>query len=1459
MLPAAGNGSTLRGMILHAMLQRLYASLVHGPSMNARPHRSRQRCDLMELGSFRGTDPVTAMRELLEKGRLEFPAKVPPFTAPSADSGEDSPSRPGKSPELTPEQKAARDAWLAQSRLLKKLRDIAEDATNYVNDHGESCLAVGFPLLSMPASAEDSAVKGSSRILAPLLLVPLTVQVRTASRAGVTLHCAADGADRLVANPALLAWLERQTGKMAGDLFLDEEASDPWREVADLLTRISTLLGFETPATFTAESILTEVPSMDKLPKGVAVMPSAVLGLFPLSNQSLLRDTRWMLDNQPALVEPVSSFLSPQALQNDNDTPSQDPVVVQQRDFTSEWLVSAADPCQANAVLAAREAKALVVHGPPGTGKSQTITNMIADHLARRQRVLFVCDKRTALDVVKYRLDAVGLGDFCGLVHDPGADRKDFYMGLRGQLENLADTPVPEDPRAPLQNVNQQLSAVHSELESCRKKLHGSPDGTAQSFHELLGTWMALAAGPGLPDLPPDPAITSAAATAAHTTLEEIARRAENAGYAENPLRGLHGIPLSELLQRSTSDVRTTFSALLDAARSADTARPAPDAILDSNLSLTEQESRLRTAATALRTLDAAPDQTAAQKALGIPEQNRKSFAAEFEAASPMVEQLHQPLDRSLLTSARSAGVLTLPQVNQHLSALGEWEAVAGSFIKRLFAGKTKKAAIAALTPLGLNLREGAVAAKAFYAAAKSRLLLTDFAARITGDPGTAFPEDTALSATLQSISTAWKAASAWEAVRNPESLPGPGQRKGAATALDGAATWAASLEKLRGLVVSSGLFNDAAPAMVVQRWAAGESAAKDAAAWLEAAPSLEHMVRLSTALDQLPAALRSGADALALQGAGGEDMRDAFAKVATGNELRSRLQSDSELMAIDGDRIEAAFNSYLTLSRRKMELVKTGIRHTWLTHQRDRLLSSTGSQLNRHGSSLRQRLYVKGKKALKLRQMLATGEGADGGDPIYDLCPVWMASPSTVAQIFPRHAIFDVVIFDEASQCRLEEALPVLLRGQRVVIAGDQKQLPPTRFFESALSDSSDSEAETAEELFYQQQSDAEDLLTAALNLDVREAYLDVHYRSRNESLIGFSNQQYYGSRLQPIPGHPRNKALSTPIQLHRVNGVYEERANVKEAEAAVALVADLLAETEPPSIGLACFNLTQRDAILDALEAKCGADEAFARRLETARKRKGRDSFEGLFVKNLENVQGDERDVMIICTTFGPDPNGKFRRNFGVLSQMDGGRRLNVLVTRARTAIHVLTSIPVAEYSAVEETPPGTVPNGRLQLYAYLRYAESLARLYSEYQDELERMKRDTLPELKVWPSATPSRLAAAMGRSLLDDRNTGSHVHWGNDGFCVDVACIHPLMPADVTVGVLTDFSRFHKTPDPVEWDLFRAQVLRNQGWELQRVWSPVLFRKREETLAAISAAHERLSQPPSMNPAVEAAES
>ncbi|MES2505267.1 MAG: DUF4011 domain-containing protein, partial [Verrucomicrobiota bacterium] len=670
-------------MILETMLQRLFASLVHGPSMNARPHRSRQRCDWMDLASLQGLEPATALKTLLEKRKIEFPAKVPAFSPPSFPEAE-----------WSDEQKQARDAFQKQTRLLKKLRDMADDALEYMNDHGESCLALGFPLISMPPAADEKSVRGSSRVLAPLLLMPVNIQVRTASRAGVTVECVGEGADLLVANPALVAWLERQTGKTLGDIYLDDEAADPWREVDELLKQIQTLLDLPEAPAFHGETTLEPVPLLEKLPKAVTVLPAAVLGLFPLSNQSLLRDTRWMLENQTTLQEPVSAFLNPQALHEvPAELAAEETVVVKGRHFAQEWLVSAADPCQANAVLASREAKALVVHGPPGTGKSQTITNMIADHLARGERVLFVCDKRTALDVVKYRLDAVGLGDLCGVVHDPSGDRKDFYMGLRGKLENLADMPAPKDPRSQLDSVNKQLTALHAELEGCRKKLHLCPDAAAQSFHDLLGAWLEFAAKDHLPVVEPIPSLLPAMVEEASTSLDEICRRAEKAGYPANPFRDLLGIGLADFLGRSATDVRATMDALHTAAEKADELKPAQFITsLDAAKPLSGQAAMRESVVKLLREL-AAEDLAFAHTCAVLPEARRQDLRKELPDVTAWLKQAGPALDRSLVSSARSAGLLTLAVVNQHLAALQAWEAVAGSFFKRLFAGAAKTAA----------------------------------------------------------------------------------------------------------------------------------------------------------------------------------------------------------------------------------------------------------------------------------------------------------------------------------------------------------------------------------------------------------------------------------------------------------------------------------------------------------------------------------------------------------------------------------------------------------------------------------------------------------------------------------------------------------------------------------------------------------------------------------------------
>ena len=375
----------------------------------------------------------------------------------------------------------------------------------------------------------------------------------------------------------------------------------------------------------------------------------------------------------------------------------------------------------------------------------------------------------------------------------------------------------------------------------------------------------------------------------------------------------------------------------------------------------------------------------------------------------------------------------------------------------------------------------------------------------------------------------------------------------------------------------------------------------------------------------------------------------------------------------------------------------------------------------------------------------------------------------------------------------------------------------------------SDQTDVESAEELHEQQMSETEDLLTAALNLDVHEAFLDVHYRSRSASLIQFSNKHFYRSRLQPVPGHPRNEAASAPIRLVRVGGTYINQTNPDEALAIVKLIAELLDDPAPPSIGVACFNLKQRNLINRFLEERAVSDQSFSVRLEVARNRRGKDSFEGLFVKNLENVQGDERDHMIISSTFGPDPEGKFRRDFGVLARVGGERRLNVLVTRARSVIHLFTSIPDSEYAGASAAPePGGKVIGRHLLYEYLRYAASIGKRFSDYQEYLESMRGGAKAESIVRDSDNPSSVASAIGVALASAHRTGNTVHWGNEGFSIDIAVTHPILPEDVTIGVLTDFNRFRKTPDPVDWERFRNLTFKSQGWILHRLWQPRLLR-------------------------------
>jgi very-short-patch-repair endonuclease len=599
----------------------------------------------------------------------------------------------------------------------------------------------------------------------------------------------------------------------------------------------------------------------------------------------------------------------------------------------------------------------------------------------------------------------------------------------------------------------------------------------------------------------------------------------------------------------------------------------------------------------------------------------------------------------------------------------------------------------------------------------------------------------------------------------------------------------------------------------------------------------------------------------LTRQGATAEEGWRAVLKATLAAEASARLREDPALQHIDADRMQATHARYRALEEKKRGLVRDTLVHRWTQRQRERLLAATGGRLNSQGAELRRRLMLRGERAMRVRQVIATGQGLEGGDPLFDVRPVWMASPQTVAQIFPRRPIFDVVIFDESSQCRLEEALPVLTRAKRVVIAGDPKQLPPTRFFESAVVQSQEGEAESEQDLFEEQQAEVEDLLSAALNLDIDQCYLDVHYRSQNADLIAFSNDHFYDKRLQAIPAHPSHRAPNAPLRLLPVSGTYEKRVNPVEARAVGELVKELLARPEPPSLGIACFNLSQRDAITDVLEELAAEDSAFAARLAAARSRRGAGSFEGLFVKNLENVQGDERDHLIISTTYGPDRQGRFYRRFGPLGSSGGGRRLNVLVTRARQQVHLVTSIPREAYLSLPPVEKGRQPNGGWLLFAYLQFAEKVTRAYSEDARDLRQWVatgaanpetlalEDREPVVRVRETAADSAFARALAASLARRHRVSSDVHWGNDGFCVDLALHHPTQRDEVTVGVLCDGTRYSKTADRVEWDLFRTGVLEGQGWRLVRLWTPHFFRDPEgATTRVLQAAGDTLMREP-----------
>jgi predicted DNA-binding WGR domain protein len=494
-------------------------------------------------------------------------------------------------------------------------------------------------------------------------------------------------------------------------------------------------------------------------------------------------------------------------------------------------------------------------------------------------------------------------------------------------------------------------------------------------------------------------------------------------------------------------------------------------------------------------------------------------------------------------------------------------------------------------------------------------------------------------------------------------------------------------------------------------------------------------------------------------------------------------------------------------------------------------------TQLDNAGRSFK-KIYAAGRRELehefaktmryKSIRELASG---DSGRVVNDLKPVWLMSPLSVSDTLPLEAdLFDVVIFDEASQIPTEDAIPALCRSRQVVIVGDEMQLPPTSFFSASQSED---ELEVIAEEDGERVAfvlDADSLLSqAARNLPA--TLLAWHYRSRSEALISFSNAAFYAGELVTIPdrtlpglnegaGQPAESAseadwllgadrlLAAPITTHRMaDGLYERRANLPEARYIAGLVRELLARKTGQSIGIVAFSEAQQSEIEDALDRLGAEDQAFAAALAREMERDDDGKFNGLFVKNLENVQGDERDIILMSVCYAPGSDGRMAMNFGPINQRGGEKRLNVIFSRARRHMAIVSSIAPEAITNLHN-------DGARALRSFLAFAEAQsAGAHDNAQAVLATLNPDAA---RTFDAGMPHDPVSSAIAQALRVRGHEVHEHVGGASFRCDLAIADPA-GSGYALGVLLDRSATDSLAIEERF-VFRPAILRAFGWRV-----------------------------------------
>lgn len=1271
-----------------------------------------------------------------------------------------------------------KEVLLSEATYVKELRSMAHAAKTARDERGMNPLFLCLGLLRWEHKADVYAE-------APLILVPVNIStVRGRNEFSLSL----DASQQTTPNAALLEWLRRDYGIAIPGL------AEPLMDRA----------GIDVDAVISeVRNALIAQPLSDRKTQ---VVSEARLAMLDLSAFRMWQDLNRHAEQ--FFERPLVSHL----VQSPTET-FEDPAVVNAGRSDSDDLLAdlemletpiPADATQKRAVIWARQGRTFVLQGPPGTGKSQTITNMVAECVQSGLRVLFVAEKGTALAVVQRRLDSIGLGPFTLNLHHEGSNSTE----VRAQLRRALAATVTPDQTA-MESARRQLRTAHFELSQYPHSLHST---NAAGFSAYLAHDELLVLGDG-PDMPVSPTLVAHQAdkaVALKSLFQDLQRWTVAAGVREG-----HPWRLGGPGSGDPFDVEIVADAVRSIIAGWEWAASTTGGLRETLKAITDPQQLVLLAAGGDARLPAGPE-LAEVMAADWPRRAPATFAGCESRIATEALRLHgfSP-DIIAMDLRRLSADLAAAAASGFLGRSRRQDAVLAALIGRAPVNSiiTSDNAGQLLADL-IAVQEAAAWVRSTVAAVPG---LSDVVPPNPFAPGAMKEAKARLDELVDATAPLRASDGIAERVRSLAETGSLAGHQGPLAAY--ADAWArlweqlairpADFEAWRG-----GLTLDGALARHVDEWRRHVEHERllPLQQWCTLVRNLEPM--RDVGLDEQRVELLEGrTPAYAAE--------EALARGVASASLRERIAA-AGLDRFDALAHDQRVTAYTSAQHK--------VRQQWITDGPQRLLERRGAGgLGARTGGLARELE-KTRAKLGTRPILRKY-----GEAVQELTPLILCSPSSVVDLIePGVMEFDVVVFDEASQITVPEAIGALGRARAAIIVGDSKQMPPTRRVGGSQLDDAIDDDPDAEEIV----EDQESILSECELARVPTLSLSWHYRSQDEALIAFSNRAYYRGALSSFPT-PTLLSSETGVEFRRVaQGQYlragsprvevapgivgGSNTNPAEAREIVEYVHRLVnASPSLPSVGIVTFNEQQRQLIEEMLNAS--ADPKVVDVMSDVTMGRG----DVLFVKALEQVQGDERDVIIFSVAFSKQANGKIPTNFGPLTNSGGERRLNVAITRARRK-----NIVFCSFDPVELDVAGSSFNGPKDFKEFLVFAKASGR-----NDEVERKQEVAIRDRHRDDIAETLR---AAGLHVMSDV--------GMSNFRLDLVIARADAPNRPILPVLLDGESWRQRITVSDRDVLPVEVLEGlMGWpRVARIWWPMWLQNREEVLNRVLAEVDRAEE-------------